>query len=335
MSTNKHATIRYQALDRCFSNFGKRYFIDDLVDKCNDAIVEYDDNCEGVEKRIVYKDINFMLSEQGWSIPLDRIRDGKRVYYRYTDPEFSINKKSLNENEVDQLKETITILSRFKGMAQFQWIQELVIKMETAYKVKIEEKPIVSFEENPYLKGLEHFNKLFNTIQYQTVIKVKYQGYKQIDPVEMTIHPYHLKQYNNRWFLFGLNNERNEISNLALDRIHSFKESKIKYVQTEIDFNEYFEDVIGVTIKENIPLEKVILQVENDRWAYINSKPIHGSQKFKEQNSEFAIIQLDLQINKELINIILGFGADVKVLEPIHLQNTIKDKIKKLNEKYF
>ena len=335
MSTNKHATIRYQALDRCFSNFGKRYFIDDLVDKCNDAIVEYDDNCEGVEKRIVYKDINFMLSEQGWSIPLDRIRDGKRVYYRYTDPEFSINKKSLNENEVDQLKETITILSRFKGMAQFQWIQELVIKMETAYKVKIEEKPIVSFEENPYLKGLEHFNKLFNAIQYQTVIKVKYQGYKQIDPVEMTIHPYHLKQYNNRWFLFGLNNERNEISNLALDRIHSFKESKQKYIQTEIDFNEYFEDVIGVTIKENIPLEKVILQVENDRWAYINSKPIHGSQKFKEQNSEFAIIQLDLQINKELINIILGFGADVKVLEPIHLQNTIKDKIKKLNEKYF
>ena len=335
MSTNKHATIRYQALDRCFSNFGKRYFIDDLVDKCNDAIVEYDDNCEGVEKRIVYKDINFMLSEQGWSIPLDRIRDGKRVYYRYTDPEFSINKKSLNENEVDQLKETITILSRFKGMAQFQWIQELVIKMETAYKVKIEEKPIVSFEENPYLKGLEHFNKLFNAIQYQTVIKVKYQGYKQIDPVEMTIHPYHLKQYNNRWFLFGLNNERNEISNLALDRIHSFKESKQKYIQTEIDFNEYFEDVIGVTIKENIPLEKVILRVENDRWAYINSKPIHGSQKFKEQNSEFAIIQLDLQINKELINIILGFGADVKVLEPIHLQNTIKDKIKKLNEKYF
>jgi len=30
MATNKHATIRYQALDKCFRNPGRRYYIDDL-----------------------------------------------------------------------------------------------------------------------------------------------------------------------------------------------------------------------------------------------------------------------------------------------------------------
>ena len=39
MSTNKHATIRYLALDKCFRNPGKKYFIEDLIKVCN-AIVD-------------------------------------------------------------------------------------------------------------------------------------------------------------------------------------------------------------------------------------------------------------------------------------------------------
>lgn len=41
MSTNKFATIRYQALDRCFSNKHREFTIWDLVQACNDAIYEY------------------------------------------------------------------------------------------------------------------------------------------------------------------------------------------------------------------------------------------------------------------------------------------------------
>jgi predicted DNA-binding transcriptional regulator YafY len=334
MSTNKHATIRYQALDRCFSNNGKRYFIDDLVDKCNDALYEYTGTSEGVKKRVVYDDINFMLSEQGWSIPLERLRDGKKVYFRYSDPNFSISKQALNENEVDQLKETISILSRFKGIAQFDWMEDLIVKMETVYKVKSDSNALVSFEQNPYLKGLGHFAKLFNALQYNKVIKVVYKGYKQKEPVKMIIHPYHLKQYNNRWFLFGLNGELNVISNLALDRIIEFSETTLEFKPTEINFDDFFEDVIGVTVKNDLEPKNVLLEFTKERWDYIKSKPIHGSQKVIRREGNTVVIQLEVQINKELSNIILGFGADVKLLEPTELVETIKSKIKLMNEKY-
>ncbi len=334
MATTKFATIRYQALDRCFSNFGRKYDINALVEKCNEAIFNYDDNSDGVVKRTVYEDIRFMQSEQGWSIELDKIREGKSVYYRYADPNFSINKQSLNESEVNQLKETISILNRFKGVDQFIWLEDIKIKMEAAYKLPSEGQPIISFEQNPYLKGLEHFSKLFNAIQYKTVIKVKYQGYKQSEPVEMIVHPYHLKQYNTRWFLFALNNDRKEISNLALDRIHDFKELKLKFIETEVNFEEYFDDVIGVTVREDLPIEKILLQFNKERWAYVESKPIHGSQKIK-SIEDSTTIQLELQVNNELVNIILGFGSDVKVLEPKHLQELVMSKIKKMSEKYF
>lgn len=335
MATTKFATIRYQALDRCFSNFGRNYDINALVDACNEAIYEYNGDSDGVGKRTVYEDINFMQSEQGWSIELDKIKHGRNVYYRYANPNFSINKKPLNEGEVNQLRETITILNRFKSVKEFDWMQDLVMKIEAAYKIKIEERSIVSFEQNPYLKGLDHFSKLFNAIQYKTVLKIKYQGYKQLEPVNMIIHPYYLKQYNNRWFLFGLNNDRNEISNLALDRIKGFKEEKLKYIETEIDFDKYFEEVIGVTIKENVPVEKVLLKISKDRWSYVESKPIHESQARKSIEEDGTIIRLKVQINKELINTILGFGADIKVLEPEHLKEQIINKIKQMNENYF
>ena len=46
MGTNQHAVIRYQALDRCFSNWGKKYFIEDLIEACNNAIYEYSGNTD-------------------------------------------------------------------------------------------------------------------------------------------------------------------------------------------------------------------------------------------------------------------------------------------------
>ena len=92
MPTNKHAIIRYQTLDKCFRNPGKNYYINDLIKECNRAIYEFAGVEDGVKRRQLLDDIRFMESEQGWSIPLKHIRDGKKVYYRYEDMNFSINK---------------------------------------------------------------------------------------------------------------------------------------------------------------------------------------------------------------------------------------------------
>ena len=60
MSTNKHATIRYNTLDTCFANRGRKFFMDDLVEACNYSIYEFSGQLEGVKKRQIYDDIRFM-----------------------------------------------------------------------------------------------------------------------------------------------------------------------------------------------------------------------------------------------------------------------------------
>jgi len=335
MATNKHATIRYHALDLCFSNTGRKYFIEDLIEACNNAIYDYTGTTDGIKRRQIFDDIKFMESEQGWSIPLEKTREGKRVFYRYSDKNFSIKKQAINESEANQLKETISILNRFKGMPQFDWMEELLIRIESAFKLKTNIYPIVSFEQNPFLKGLNFFTELFNAIHYQKVLNVSYQSFKQVKPTNMVLHPYYLKQYNNRWFLFALNEKTNSISNLALDRIIKIKENDKTFIENEIiDFDDYFYDIVGVTVIENKKPIKIKLQISNELFPYIESKPIHGSQKIKEINSKNTIIELFLQLNYEFISLIFSYGEDVSVIEPEELITIIKTKAERVFKNY-
>ncbi len=335
MATNKHATIRYHALDQCFSNPGRNYFIEDLINACNNAIYEYTGIPEGIKRRQVFDDIKFMESEQGWSIPLEKIRDGKRVYYRYSDKKYSIKKQTINESEANQLKETLSILSRFKGMPQFDWMEEMLIRLESTFKLKSTANPIIGFEQNPFLKGLNFFSDLFNAIHYKKVLDICYQSFNQEKAVVIPIHPYYLKQYNNRWFLFGLNESANSISNLALDRIIEIKEVSKPFIENEtIDFEEYFDDVVGVTVHENKETLRVLLHISKKLFPYIESKPIHGSQKIKESNNEGSIIELSLHLNYEFISLIFSYGEEVTIIEPDELKTILKTKAEKVFKNY-
>lgn len=156
MSINKNALIRYQVLDRCFRNTGRMYFWEDLLEECNKALMDFDSNSEGIQRRQLFDDIRFMESEQGWSIPLDRIRHGRKVYYRYEDLSFSINNQPLNDLEAEQIKSALQIFSRFSGTPQFEWVNEMIPMLESKFGLIERKNEIISFESNIDLKG-PHF----------------------------------------------------------------------------------------------------------------------------------------------------------------------------------
>lgn len=336
MATNKHAIIRYQALDRCFRNPGRKYYIEDLIVACNEDLSDLYFKGDGIKRRQIFDDINFMESDRGYSIPLERIKDGKRVYYRYSDLNFSINSQPLNESEANQLKETLMLLSRFKGMPQFEWVDEIVVRLESAFKLKFSENKAIDFEQNPYLKGLNFFSELFDSIVYKRPLIITYRGFKQKTDTVYFIHPYYLKQYNNRWFLLGLNNKLKVITNLALDRIVNISEAKIPFVENEIaDFTEYFEDIIGVTLPDNKTPEKILIKIDKTLWPYIETKPLHGSQKIKEKDENYIIIELNVIVNYELVSLLFSHADGITILQPASLAEILKKKAEALIKNYF
>lgn len=335
MATNKHATIRYRALDRCFGNFGRRFFIEDLIEACNDAIYDYTGSSEGVKRRQIFDDINFMESDQGWSIPLERHKEGRRVYYRYSEKSFSISNKGINKNEAEQLRESLAILSRFTGLPQFEWVKEIQVRLENTFKLAGNTDAIISFEQNPFLKGLDHFYTLFQSIQNQQALSIKYQGYRQKESSKFIFHPWYLKQYNNRWFLFGLHGELNVLSNLPLDRIIDVSPSACDYIlNSKYDFDELFGDVVGVTVDAEGESQKVLIRISIATWPYIQSKPIHGSQKVLQQTKDYVDVQLDIQMNHEFSALIFSYMDGVEILSPASLRDEFQSRIKIMFDQY-
>lgn len=332
MATNKHAIIRFQALDKCFRNIGKKYFIEDLVEACNQAIYDFSGSDDGVKKRQIYDDLRFMESEEGYSIELERHKDGKRVYYRYADPDFSINSQPLNEAEANQLKEALLTLGRFKGLPQFEWIEEMSTRLKSSFSLTSDKTGIIQFEQNEFLKGLDYISELYHAIAYEKVLKITYQGFKQLKPVEYIVHPQFLKQYNNRWFLFALQDDSEQITNLSLDRILDIVEVDKEYKNNKEYFEELFEDVIGVSIPTDEEPQRILLKVSPSLLPYILSKPIHGSQKHRDK--ENSIFEIDVYINYELISLLMSFGEGIEVLEPAGLRQTIKEKTERILKKY-
>ncbi|MFI3297685.1 MAG: WYL domain-containing protein [bacterium] len=334
MATNKHAIIRYQALDRCFSNFSRKYYMDDLIDACASAIYEFTGTPDGVQRRQIYDDITFMESEIGYSIPLVRHKDGLRTYYRYEDKDFSINRQPLSRSESEQLRSTMLMLSRFKGLPQFDWLDESLARFETNFKLEHQDaENVVFFEQNPYLRGLEHFSGLFAaTISHQPLNIEYHPAFGQVQ--NYIIHPYALKQHASRWYIVGLsviNGAENRLLTLSIDRVDRFESISEEFIPNEtVDLEEYFDDVIGVTISENFKPKRIQLKVDTRSYNFIATKPIHHSQKLIKSGDGYVVIELKIAYNYELETTLLEFADTVEILEPQHLRDRIKSRAEKI-----
>ncbi|MBN2747330.1 MAG: WYL domain-containing protein [Bacteroidales bacterium] len=333
MSTNKNALIRYHALDKCLRNPGRRYDINDLVNSCNDALLDIDPNSSGIKKRQVYEDLKFMQDSLGYQAPIIIYKEGRRAFYRYEDFSYSISSQPLNELEAQQLKESLLTLSRFKGLPQFEWLEELTARLEQSFKFKTDEQ-IISFEDNPDLEGREYISVLYNAIVHKRVLEIQYQPFNRENALTYHFHPYHLKQYNNRWFIIGRTTENGNLTNIALDRIKGIKEADMPFISHNIDFEELFYDVIGVSINNQSKPEKVKIKVYSGQWNYIRTKPLHASQRIKEINESYTAIEINVYLNHELEALLLSFGENIEVLEPIHFRERIAERIKNNNNNY-
>ena len=333
MATNKHAMIRYQALDRCFSNRYKRYYIEDLVEECNKAIYEFTGSLEGVKKRTIFSDISYMESPQGWNAPIKRVYEGKRCYYVYEEENFSINKKDLSEAELETIDEALVMLNRFKGVEGFDWVDEFVTNFEDKLGRKKNEVPVIGYQKNPFLKGIENLSVIYNYIVNRQVLKITYEHFVKGKIVHV-VHPYYLKEYNNRWFLFGITEQKRDfLISLPLDRMVDIEPMHIEYIPNKnFNFEEYFEDVVGVSVPMSGTPDKVVLKFEKSRFPYVETKPLHPSQRIIDKDE--CIVQIEVHQNSELNSLIFSFGDQVEVLAPDSLRNQFKAKINKLSEKY-
>lgn len=337
MPTNKNAQLRYQILDRCFSDFNHRYDIDDLVEKVNEALSDMYGTT--VQLRQIRDDIKYMRDRVSYDAPIKAYPsgEGRKFYYRYEDKNFSIFKNELSVKEVETLRSTIEMLGKYRGVAGNAWLEEVISNLEYRFGVKSNSENVIAFDQNTKLTGIEYLSDLIDSAVSHTPLEMLYRTYKGVERSSI-VHPYHLKQYNNRWFMFGLEEDAehgNHITNMALDRIVKYtRRADITFIpNTQFDFSTMFNDIVGVTIpKDEVKLERVVLKFDEDRFPYVKSKPIHRSQEIVDEKEH--IVSLMVKPNKELYAQIFSFVPQVEMLEPLWLRECFASMIAENLKKY-
>lgn len=327
MPVNRNALVRFRTIDNCLRNRQRRWTLEDLIEACSEALYEYEGIDKGVSKRSIQMDIQMMRSDKlGYNAPIIVL---EKKYYTYDDPDYSITNIPLTEQDLSKLTEVVEILRQFKGFSHFRELSGMVQRLENKiHSAKTNQEPIIDFEKNENLKGLEHIETLYQSIIKKCTVKLCYQSFKAREANAFHFHPYYLKEYRNRWFVIGIKKKNTPIMTLALDRILSIEECDVKYVPRQ-DFNllAHLNDVVGVTVNQNGQAEKVLLLADNETAPYILTKPIHHSQQVIETSATGVTISLNVQLNFELEREILGFGDRLKVIAPERLKRRIKDTL--------
>ena len=328
MPVTKNAFLRYKILDRCFSG-SVRYSIDELLDFVND---ELDAQGEyGISLRQLRDDIKNMRSI--YDAPIDAKPNwGRKCYYAYSDEDYSIFKSDISDEDYKALQSTLEMLAKYK--VTNVWLEDIIANLEHRFDIVPNTEKLVFFDENRNLKGLEFLGNIIKHTVAHEAIDVVYRSYRGHEET-YCFHPYCVKQYNGRWFVLGYESKYGRISNFALDRIREVKKSnKEFYDNVFFDVEDYFKDIIGVTVpnEEDADILDVRLRFAPSRFPYVVSKPLHHSQEIVD--AEECIVEIHVKKNKELKQRIFSYVPDVEVLSPLFLREEIKRDIESNLQKY-
>lgn len=332
MPLNRATLIRISTIDKCLQNHYRRWTINDLIDACTDALAEFEGRSNPVSRRTFQNDLALMRSDRlGYNAPIV-VRDNK--YYEYEDPDYSITHLPLNEEGLDALNSALDILRQLQGFPQLASSIDTISKLnEQISRHTGSSVPAMDMEYVPGYRGARFIGAIYDAVRKRQTIIIEYQSFKARQPEALTVYPYLLKEYRNRWFLIceKVTNRSPQVNIFALDRIHSVSIDKIHPFKKCVDFDpeHYFDDTIGVTRLISDKARRVVIKIDSKQAPYVESKPFHKSQKVELRFRDGSIqISLKVVINNELERLILGYGGHVEVIAPPDFRTRVAESVR-------
>jgi predicted DNA-binding transcriptional regulator YafY len=319
MPATKNQDLRLEIIDELLG--ARQWTLEELLSRVNNRI---GDRSATINKRTLFRDINYLIDEK--RAPIHRPEKSDNLYY-YTE-NFSLKNLPLDEDDVSILKNAIEILKQVDNFALSKDVDEIIRKLENRIHVESAKEFIfIQFERHTSSLGIEYINDLLEAIKNKNALKISYQPYSSPAPTDRIVHPYLLKEFRNRWFLLGREQDANRITNYALDRIKKIKPAAERFIENDF-FNpsEYFKYLIGVSVPENAKPEEIEIKVYKHAVPYVISKPIHSNQEVVKYFKDGSIlISLNLILNYELNSVLLSYGDGIEVKKPKALRAVLGD----------
>ena len=318
---------------------GRRVTLDELIDACNDALYEVNGYGE-VSRRTIQHDIQEMRYSQalGYYAPITVV---DKKYYKYDESGYSITQMPISPEDMAQLAEAVDLLKQMSSFKGFDDVEDVVNRLEDyVASMRYRREPAILLESNERLRGLEYITDLHDAIISKEPVTVSYKSFRSTEARTFCFSPYILKEFRNRWFVFGRRHDFADtpLTNLALDRIEEISDAPAgeRYLKDKgFSPKTYFKDMIGVTRSPDSPVEHVTFLASPPEVPYIKTKPLHQSQREEETLEDgSAVFSIDVILNHELERDLLGYGEGVTVLSPASLVEKLRKRLSDSMESY-
>lgn len=332
MANTKDYSFREMIYDECFST-GKEFTGKQLMDIVNERLEER--GMKLIQSRTTFMQDIAEMNEKFFHmygkygiVWEDR---NKKRYYRYRYGVDSIYNRELTQEEVERLQQVRNLLVGFKGMPDFGWIDQMMTRLDQNIIGK--QKTVATFEGGTK-KDKEYLMLLFNAILNRQVLDVDYRPFFG-DSEPITIHPYYLKQYWRRWYLFAKREGGQEIEAFSLDCMESVAINKnIKYKGTKTSFKKYFKNLVGVTMPPETDVEHIELWADASLVPYLLTMPIHETQIIRIDDEKNCTVMLDVMINYELKQELMYYGDRLVVKSPAYLRDEMIEVLESCKGSY-
>lgn len=192
----------------------------------------------------------------------------------------------------------------------------------------------IMFENNGDLRGIEHLKPLLQAINENRVISFTHYNFVTGKTKHFELEPYLLREYQGRWYIWGIETTLKTDRMFGLDRITNLElTDKVFTPDKSLNPSEYFENVVGVNYS-NLKTERIVLSFTPTQGKFIKSLPIHKSQKILVDDDENFVVELQIVPNYEFIQKIFMFNTTVKVLEPHWLVDEVKERLQEMLNMY-
>ena len=339
MPINKSALLRYKIIDRTLRNKYKPYpSVEELRQACEDAL--FNSTGARISRSTIEKDLFAMRSDALLEYEAPIAFNKKRKGYYYTNEDYSISQLPLKNDELQAIRFAASTLHQFRDIPFFTDFYTAIEKIFSRVAVTdtinaISYDNFLQFEQEAVAVQADHLPLLIEAIINSSPVNFTYVKFGTRKEVDHTVWPLLLKEYRNRWYLTCYAPDTKKVLLFGLDRMYNLKMGKGTFVRP-IDFDpaEYFKYSIGITSMNGVNPSKVILTFSPSEGDYIRSKPLHASQKIITDNKKEFRVELIVQLSYELEAMILGYGEDIKVIQPVELVARIKERIHSVQNIY-
>lgn len=339
MSLNKHALIRYRIIDAKLRSKARPFpAIDDLRSACEDSLFgsDYGDH---ISRSTIEKDLYAMRNntELGFFAPIKYSKIDRGYYY--TDEDYTIHSIPLKGEDIDAIKFASNTLMSFRESPMFNQFRFAIEKIFDRLNIANDAQDdrldkLVQFDQVPHYSGQQHLSGLYKAVKDYHQIVIRYKKFGQARGTERLVHPYLLKEYKHRWYLLGKDPKKERLVTFSLDRIEKLELLDADFVM-DVHFNPelFFQHSFGITQIDSDP-QNVVLEFPAHQKGYLTTQPLHSSQVITEINDDKLVVKLQVYITYELIERVLGYGSNVKVLAPEDLIVQIKNHYQKALQHY-